>query len=129
LLESLILLGRVKTWDEKFSDYAFVVFASAKAYEGFLKKFFLDLDMITEEDYFGKRFRVGKALNPQLEKRFRDESVYDKLAKHCGGTDLPEKLWNTWKRSRNLLFHWFPDEKNAVSLEEAEERITMIKEA
>src|SRR4030043_1223043 len=79
LKESQKLAATTSGWEEKFHDYAFVVFPAAKAYEGFLKKLFLDLGFISEEDYFGKRFRIGKALNPALEERYWDESVYRKI--------------------------------------------------
>jgi hypothetical protein len=127
LLESVLLIERTRNWNEKFHDYAFVVFPAAKAYEGFLKKLLLDVGFISEEDYLGKRFRIGKALNPALEKDIRErEGVYDKLVEIYGGKELADKLWDTWKSCRNLLFHWFPNERNAISLEEAEDRIWSI---
>ena len=110
----------------EFHDYSFVVFPAAKAYEGFLKKLFFDLKFITEEDYYGKHFRIGKALNPSLPKDLKREGVYDKIVQYCQGQDLADKLWETWKLSRNLTFHWFPNEKNAITLPEAGERIEMI---
>jgi len=117
----------------EFHDYAFVVFPAAKAYEGFLKKLFLDLGLITKEDYFGKRFRIGKALNPYLDKEDRNESVYDKLVRYCGGLpagrqgkDLADTLWETWRVCRNLTFHWFPKEKNSISFTEAKERVFLV---
>jgi hypothetical protein len=51
LKESSLLLAKVSVWNEKFADYSFVVFPAAKAYEGFLKKLFLDQRFITEEEY------------------------------------------------------------------------------
>lgn len=111
---------------KEFNDYSFVVFPAAKAYEGFLKKLFLDLKVITEEDYYGKHFRIGKALNPSLPKELRREGVYDKIVKYCQGSNLADKLWDTWRLSRNLTFHWFPNEKNAITLSEAGERVEMI---
>jgi hypothetical protein len=111
---------------KEFDDYSFVVFPAAKAYEGFLKKLFLDLKFISDEDYFGKHFRIGKALNPSLPKELRHEGVYDKIVQFCQGRTLADKLWNTWRLSRNLTFHWFPNEKNAITLSEAGERIEMI---
>lgn len=137
LVASEFLTNVVRSWGgdlpsgrKVFHDYSFVVFPAAKAYEGFLKKMFLDLGFITNEDYLGKRFRIGKALNPFLEERFRDrESVYDKLVKYCGGKELADSLWNAWTNGRNLVFHWFPDEKKAVDFAEAEEKIKMIIEA
>ncbi len=127
LKESVLLSEKVGGWSEKFHDYSFVVFSSAKAYEGFLKKLFLDLGFITSEDYYGKRFRVGKALNPSLEKFLREkESVYDKLVAYCQGRQLADQLWETWRLSRNLIFHWFPNEKNAITFEEAKARVEMV---
>lgn len=130
---SSFLLTVVKGWGadlpggkKEFHDYSFVVFPAAKAYEGFLKKLFLDLKFITEEDYYGKHFRIGKALNPSLDKEAMREGVYNKIKKYCQGEDLAEKLWETWKLSRNLVFHWFPDEKNTLTLSEAGNRVEMI---
>jgi len=37
------------------SDYSFIVFPFAKAYEGFLKKFLWDIGLITEDDYYGDK--------------------------------------------------------------------------
>lgn len=112
----------------EFHDYSFVVFPAAKAYEGFLKKVFLDLKFITQDDYFGKSFRIGKALNPSLPQKLRSEGVYDKVKKYCSGEELAKKMWETWKNSRNLVFHWFPNEKNALSFNEAIKRIELIVE-
>lgn len=127
LAEAFLLLDKVGTWDQKFHDYSFVVFPAAKAYEGYLKKLFLDMGFIRKEDYYGKRFRIGRALNPQLEKRFRSkESIYDRLAHFTGDKVLGDELWQTWKQSRNLIFHWFPEERNAITFEEARLRIEMV---
>jgi hypothetical protein len=133
LITSKFLITTVKSWgvdlpggEREFNDYAFVVFPAAKAYEGFLKKMFLDLKFITEEDYFGKHFRIGKSLNPSLPKEIRKDEVYSKIVKYCGGKKLADDLWETWRVSRNLIFHWFPNEKNSVTLDEAVERVDMI---
>ena len=130
LLTAQLLINKVGGWEEKFHDYAFVVFPAAKAYEGFLKKLFLDLGWITENDYFGKRFRIGKALNPSLEPELRQrEGVYDKIVEFCRGRELADELWEVWKQARNSTFHWFPKEKNAISYNEAKEKVAMVIEA
>lgn len=127
LIESAFLVEETKTWKKVFNDYSFVVFPAAKAYEGFLKKFFLDMGFITKEDYLGKHFRIGKSLNPNLERHLRDESwVYNRLGDFCGGDELPSQLWETWKLSRNLLFHWFPNQTNKVTMEEAHTRFDAV---
>lgn len=129
LRTAVVLSERVGSWDEKFHDYSFVVFPASKAYEGFLKKLFLDLGFISEKEYFGKRFRVGKALNPSLDKRFRKkESVYDRIVDFCGGKELADKLWTTWRQCRNLLFHWFPNEKRAITYSESKEKVQKVIE-
>jgi len=126
LRESTLLVNRVGSWDETFHDYAFVVFPAAKAYEGFLKTLFLDLGFISREIAHGKRFRIGKALNPALKKRFRKHAVYEKIVNYCQGSELANALWDTWKTCRNILFHWFPNEKNAITFKEAQERVEKI---
>lgn len=119
-MEAVFLIDKVGIWEDRFHDYAFVVFPAAKAYEGFLKTLFFDLGFIKEEEFYGKRFRVGRALNPELEPRLRrKEGVYDKLVAFCDGSELADQLWETWKEGRNLIFHWFPKEKNAITFEEA----------
>ena len=128
-IEAFSLMEFAKKSDQKFNDYSFVVFPAAKGYEGFLKKTFLDLGFISKEDFFGKRFRVGKALNPNLEEAFRHESVYDKLVDYCKGKKVADQLWETWRLSRNLVFHWFPNEKNNLDLSEAKNRLEMILSA
>jgi len=133
LKTSDFIYGEVKGWGadlpggkKMFDDYSFVVFPAAKAYEGFLKKMFFDLKFITQEDYYGKHFRIGKALNPSLPRDLMKEGVYDKIVHYCQGQALADNLWNAWKLSRNLTFHWFPNEKNVLTLPEAGQRIEMI---
>lgn len=143
LAQSEFLTNTITSWggdlrggSKVFSDYSFLVFPAAKAYEGFLKKVFFDLGFINSTDYRGKRFRIGKALNPFLEQDIRaKESVYDKLVNYCGslpthtGKELADKLWRAWIEGRNLVFHWFPDEKKVIDFDEAQEKIQLIIEA
>ncbi|SRR5258708_5847801 len=130
MAESFQLVEAVKLWPDHFHDYSFIVFPASKAYEGFLKKMFFDLGFISQAEYFGTHFRIGKALNPQLEERFRDESVYDKVVDLTNGDkSLADNLWDTWKNCRNLVFHWFPDEKRAINYDEAKDRIERVVNA
>lgn len=129
LEQSIRLLSAFSKNRGEFLDYSFLVFPAAKAYEGFLKKIFLDRGFILKQEYEGKHFRIGKALNPFLPKRLQNESVYLRMVEATGSEDLPSVLWNTWKLSRNSTFHWFPNKKNAISYEEAEERVDLIVSA
>jgi len=127
LAEAFELIEKVPDWHDGFHDYSFIVFPAAKAYEGYLKKLFLDLGFIERDDYYGKRFRIGMALNPQLEEKYRAiESVYDRIEEHTKTKDLGDMLWETWKNCRNLVFHWFPDEKRAISFDEAKDRVGLV---
>lgn len=112
--------------DPRITDYSYLVFPFAKAYEGFLKQLFLDLKFITNNDYESDRYRIGRALNPFLEKCLRYESVYDRLVNLTGNKMLAEKLWSVWRRGRNLLFHYFPHNLKALKLNEAEDIISEI---
>jgi uncharacterized protein (DUF2249 family) len=103
-----------------YHDYSFVIFPAGKAYEGFLKELLLDLNMITKQQYYGEHFRIGRALSPNLPKRYRHGWVFGKLGQVCGGDVLPLLMWETWKRARNRTFHYFPDKNEWNSLEQAE---------
>lgn len=128
LTQAHILLEREEHMGEGvFTDYAFIVFPAAKAYEGFLKKLFLGLGFISQADFEGDHFRIGRSLNPSLPPKFRENDwLYEKLAFYYGSDATPQILWNTWKESRNLLFHWFPGRKNAITLPEAKEKLEMV---
>ncbi|OGG00225.1 hypothetical protein A2Y99_03360 [Candidatus Gottesmanbacteria bacterium RBG_13_37_7] len=125
--ESFELLNQAKErTGYDISDYSYLVFPVAKAYEGFLKQLFLDLGFINLTQYESDHFRIGKALNPNLEKKYRDQSVYDKIRYKCHAEDLAIELWICWKIGRNQLFHYFPHNLKAISLNEAETIITRI---
>ncbi len=118
-------LARQGVLADHISDYSFLVAPFAKAYEGFLKKFFFQLNLITQNDYYDDHFRVGKVLNPNL--KYRRFSVYRALEK----LKLDEKaiaplLWQAWKKGRNLVFHYFPHNLQRLTLVQAESRIRLI---
>lgn len=111
-------------------DYSFVVFPMAKAYEGFLKKFFYEVGLIDRKMFEGRYFRIGKSLNPDLPIKYRRRDwVYERLDKKCtdhGRPDLTEMMWMEWKQSRNLLFHYFPKHKNFIDIDEARVRVESV---
>jgi len=107
-------------------DFSFLVFPMSKAYEGFLKKIFYDLQLINKETYQGRRFRIGRAFNPDVREYQRDEDwLYDDVERRFG-RDVARQLWNTWLECRNRVFHFFIHEKQALNLEEAIAKIEMI---
>lgn len=113
---------------ERLSDYSYLVFPFAKLYEGFLKQLFRDLGIIEERDYRSDHFRIGKALSANLVGRLGSRSAYGQLEKRFD-RELAEKLWHTWKESRNLVFHYFPHNYRALSQGRAEELIALTIEA
>lgn len=122
-----IILSRL-TLSDHINDYSFVVSPMAKAYEGYLKDFFLKLNIISDYDYESDRFRVGKTLNPSL--RYKRFSVYQRLTEfHEKGEELAEILWDAWKYGRNEIFHYFPGNLKNLTRQEAEERISLLLNA
>ena len=124
--KALLELESRRAGEQEFHDYSFVVFPMAKAYEGFLKKLFFDLGLINKKQYGGDRFRVGKALNPNLPKRYQWDWVYERLALACKGEETAMQMWEVWKKARNRIFHFFPDHHEFITLDQAEELIAEI---
>jgi hypothetical protein len=126
ILEGKFLMDKIiKEGKYNFKDYSFLVFPFAKAYEGFLKKIFLDIGFISRLDYTSDHFRLGKVLSPNLIEKLGERSVYQKIV-NFADKDLAEKIWNTWKIGRNQVFHYFPHNLKSLSLSEAEEIINQI---
>lgn len=107
-------------------DYSFIVFPVSKAYEGFLKQYLYDIDLIDKDTFNSRRFRIGRALNPDVSKNQRDEHwLYDDLAQACG-PDVAKQLWETWLYCRNRVFHHFPKEAQPISLDKVERYLHML---
>lgn len=110
-----------------FHDFSFIIFPFAKVYEGFLKKLFFQIGAINEYQFKSERWRVGRALNPELEKEFRhEESVYDRMISRCS-VEMADRLWETWKKGRNQIFHYFPQHFRHLSFEEAKGLVNEIE--
>ncbi len=134
--ESYYLRDREQMHAQQLHDYSFVVFPIAKAYEGFLKKFLLEIKLISLDDFEGKYFRMGRSLNPSLPQNLRDNKwIYDNLKQMCQhkeeheGKNLAVILWEGWKKGRNSVFHYFVGHQQFISLDEAGERVEMIRKA
>lgn len=101
----------------EISDYSFIVFPFAKAYEGFLKRLFWEVGLITEDEYYGDEIRIGRLLNPNYED---NTSIYSKVCKHAPGSDrVARRMWESWKRGRNSVFHYFPHNFRKLEYDEA----------
>ncbi|HCS78651.1 TPA: hypothetical protein DIV55_02810 [Patescibacteria group bacterium] len=120
--QGYFLVEDVKTHVPAFriSDYSFLVFPFAKAYEGFLKKLFLDLGIIKRWQYEDDHFRIGKSLSPFMQKRLKQNSVYLRLTQLTGNSAFADELWRVWREGRNQIFHYFPHNIKAITMGEAE---------
>lgn len=108
-----------------FKDYSFLIFPYAKAYEGYLKKLFLDIKFISHLDYISDHLRLGKLMSPNLIARLGNRSLYKKIQDRVD-EKLAERIWQTWRMGRNQIFHYFPHNLRAVNFDEAEEIIKGI---
>jgi hypothetical protein len=114
---------------KKFADYSFIVFSMSKAYEGFLKQKFFELSLIDKHSYEGKRFRIGRALNPDVHEQSRDKYwLYDDLENMCGAS-MARELWDSWLVCRNRVFHYFPKDTNNITLDIAGKYILKLSSA
>lgn len=114
-----------------FKDYSFLIFPFAKAYEGYLKKLFLDIKFISHLDYISDHLRLGKLMSPNLIAKLGDRSLYKRIEEKAG-KELANQIWETWKIGRNQIFHYFPHNFKAVNFQEAEiivEKIILAMEA
>jgi len=85
------------------------------------------MKLIKPEEYYSDEIRIGKILNPHFVKEYG--SVYSKVCREAevnGENLVAERLWNTWKKGRNLVFHYFPHNFRRLSFEEAKEIIEEI---
>jgi hypothetical protein len=111
----------------EITDYSFLVFPFSKAYEGFLKRFLLDVKLIKQEDYYSDDIRIGRILNPGFVKE--KGNVFNRICDHSSGQEVPKKLWSVWKKGRNLVFHYFPHNYRKLNYAEAVDIIGDIADA
>lgn len=126
---SLELYQRELDLKTKLVDYSFLVFPIAKAYEGFLKSYFYSLGLIDKQTYEGTRFRIGRALNPDISNSHKDEHwVYDDVTQICGEA-LAKQLWQAWLECRNRVFHYYPKKATSIDIYKAQQHIIQLIEA
>ena len=126
--QSIYLINDARQHNLLYYDYSYTVMPASKGYEGYVKDLLLNLGLITNDQHFGKKFRVGKALNPSLvnHPRLKKEALYGKLTQLCGDQELAQLLWDTWRECRNEVFHYYSKSIQALSLDEAQHKIITI---
>ena len=128
ILSSVELLQREKRLNSNLKDYSFILFPLSKAYEGVLKSFLFQQGLISEKVYLGRRFRIGRSLNPDIRQPQRDKWwLYDDVIKMCG-EEIGRDIWDGWIECRNHIFHYFPNKNNLHSLPEIEKKVIKLIE-
>lgn len=123
------LVKQFQAEKDGLADYSFLVFPMSKAYEGFLKKFLFDLNLIDQHTYEGRRFRIGRALNPDVSRQQRDQYwLYDDVARLCSPKTARE-IWTTWLECRNRVFHYFPKDDGLLTFDQAVAKIEKVSQA
>ena len=123
------LVKRHQPEKDGLADYSFLVFPMSKAYEGFLKKFLFDLNLIDQDIYEGRRFRIGRALNPDVSRQQRDKYwLYDNVAHLCS-PETAREMWTTWLECRNRVFHYFPKDDGLLTFDQAVAKIEKVSQA
>jgi hypothetical protein len=123
---SVELYEREERMQSAFSDYAFILFPAAKAYEGFLKQYLCDFGLISAVTYADKRFRIGRALNPDVNPMKRDEWwLFDDVKSLCG-MEIARAIWTTWLECRNQVFHYFPHNERRLTITDTAAKLSMI---
>ncbi len=107
------------------TDFSYLVFPFAKLYEGFLKKLFLDTQIISERDFHSDHFRIGRVLSPNLARRLGARSAYAQISDRYG-VELAARLWHTWKEGRNMVFHYFPHNLRSLTRTQAIELVNQL---
>lgn len=129
VINSRDLVLREERMHSALTDYSFCVFPMAKAYEGFLKQFFLDLHVIDSSMHLDKHFRIGRSFNPDLPSRYKDQYwFYDDVVNQCSDASA-RKLWDTWIVCRNHVFHYFPGKSSELTLAQAKKLVIQVGEA
>lgn len=114
--------------EDGMQDYSYLVFPWGKLYEGFLKKIFLDLNLITPEDYFGNEVRIGKLLSSGQGNKppHRLSLIKELSSSKVFGESLTKVMRMVWRNSRNTVFHFFPNNVYKLDLETAKKRISEV---
>lgn len=126
---SIKLYDREEKSTEKLEDYSFVIFPISKAYEGFLKLFLKNTGLISSKAYLGKRFRIGRSLNPDIPEKYRDEYwLFDNLEDKCSNK-VAREIWDTWLTCRNQVFHFFPSKPRVYDLSQSRDKLLKVIES
>lgn len=85
-------------------DYSFVVLPMAKAYEGFLKKILVKIELVTELELFqNPDISINKYFNP-----IGNNSIFNSLRDKVRDRAIPHLIYTTYQECRNQILHYDP---------------------
>ena len=126
---SFTLYDREIRAGDQLPDYAHVVLPIAKGYEGFLKHYLKSLGLVNENIVMSRRFRIGRALNPDVSYNQRDEWwLYDDLERLCS-KETAKEIWESWLICRNQIVHYYPGQFKPLTLANAGEHVARLSHA
>jgi hypothetical protein len=83
--------------------------------------------LINQGDFESRHFRIGKSLNPDLPNFYKgNDWVFGRFSEKLsgyGGRDFARSVWEGWQEGRNLLFHYYPNHQNFITLKQARIRV------
>jgi hypothetical protein len=108
------------------SDYSFIVFPFAKAYEGILKKILVEANLIKEADLLeDPTLPIGNYFNP-----VGNNAIFNSLKDRTRDKAIPFVIYSTYQECRNQIMHYDSYRDNRIkSIEEARFYIYRIDDA
>jgi len=111
-----------KIFNSLLNDFSIMVFPLAKGFEGYIKKLFLTIGLITEKEIKDDPYKsIGKIINNEdkLKMKLIDKKRYK---------SIPKLLSVQWDLSRNIIFHYDLDQPEIINKEDAFKKIEDIYE-
>lgn len=126
---SIALYEREVRMQTPLESYSFLVFPMAKAYEGFIKLYLKKMGLLNRSDYNDSKFRIGRALNPDISEQHKDEWwLYDDVARSCG-EKVSRDLWDAWIQCRNRVFHYYFNQETEMDFDQATKKLFQMAQA
>lgn len=126
---SVTLYERELRMKSTLQGYSFLVFPMAKAFEGFIKLYLKQLGLLNRPDYNDSKFRIGRALNPDISEQHKDEWwLYDDVVRSCG-EKVARDLWDAWVQCRNRVFHYYFNQESEMNLDQATKKLEQMAQA
>jgi len=120
--DNLTFFASSRTFRYLLNDFSVVVFPSAKAFEGYIKKIFLNIKLITKKEIEKDPYQsIGKIIN--------GEKIKNKIIDKKRDRSFLKLLSAQWDLCRNVILHYDIDQPEIInSKEEAFRKVENIYE-